>query len=259
MSNSPGFSATAFLVADPARAAMLTALLDGRALPAGELAYASGVTAQTASSHLGKLLAGGLVAVETEGRHRYYRIAGAHVAQALEQLAAIEPAAPIRRKALSPLGRQLGFCRCCYDHLAGRIGVAITRSLQERSYILPAADKRFDVTPRGIDWFGSIGLDVRAIKPTRRGLARQCLDWTEREHHLAGPLGVRFMGLLCANGWLRRSNSSRAVQVTPRGWAGLKEQLGIDEGSIAACSPIAPNECLNQASTSAVAKDRHRR
>jgi DNA-binding transcriptional ArsR family regulator len=233
MSDLPSFSATAFLIADPARAAMLTALLDGRALPAGELAYASGVTAQTASSHLAKLLAGGLVAVETEGRHRYYRLSGSHVAHALEHLAAIRPDESVRRKALSPEGRRLRFCRCCYDHLAGQIGVAVTRSLQEHGYIRPAADKQFEVTPAGAAWFSGVGLDVRALKPTRRGVARQCLDWTERRHHLAGPLGVQFLNVLCAKGWLRRSKSSRAVEVTPKGWTGLKKQLGVDETSAA--------------------------
>jgi DNA-binding transcriptional ArsR family regulator len=233
MSHLPSFSFTASLLADPARAAMLTALLDGRALPAGELAYAAGVTAQTASSHLAKLLAGGLLSVETEGRHRYYRLAGAHVAQALEHLAAIRPEESVRRKSLSPEGRRLRFCRCCYDHLAGKMGVAVTGSLQERDYIRAAADKRFDMTPAGVAWFGSVGLDVGALKPTRRGLARQCLDWTERRHHLAGPLGVQFLSLLCAKGWLRRSKSSRAVDVTPKGWIGLKEQLGVDETSAA--------------------------
>jgi DNA-binding transcriptional ArsR family regulator len=227
-SSAPNFSGTAFLLADQARAIMLTTLLDGRALPAGELAYASGITAQTASSHLAKLLAGGLVSVETEGRHRYYRLAGAHVAQVLEHLAVIQPVASIRRKALSPQERQLQSCRCCYDHLAGKVGVAVTQALLERGYICSAADKQFEVTPAGIDWFGSMGLDVHAIKPTRRGLARQCLDWTERQHHLAGPLGVQFMRLLCAKGWLRRSTSSRAVLVTPKGCIGFKEQLGVE-------------------------------
>jgi DNA-binding transcriptional ArsR family regulator len=122
VSHLPSVAGVASLIADPARAAMLMALLDGRALPAGELAYAGGVTAQTASSHLAKLLDGGLVAVESEGRHRYYRLAGAHIAQALEQLAAIRPAEPVKRKALSPQGRELRFARCCYDHLAGQLG-----------------------------------------------------------------------------------------------------------------------------------------
>ena len=230
MPHLPNFSASAFLIADPARAAMLTALLDQRALPAGELAYASGITAQTASSHLAKMLAGGLVVVEKEGKHRYYRLAGPHVAQALESLTAIRPVGPIRRKALSPKVRELRFCRCCYDHLAGQVGVAIAQSLQERGYILATGDKRFEVTPSGNHWFGSIGLDVRTIRPTARGLARQCLDWTERSHHLAGPLGVQLMSVLCASGWLRRTKDSRAMVVTPKGWAELKRHLGVGEG-----------------------------
>ncbi len=233
MQHLPSFSITASLIADHARAAMLTALLDGRALPAGELAYAAGVTAQTASSHLAKLLSGGLVSVETEGRHRYYRLAGSHVAQALEQLGAIQSQTPVRRKALSPQGRELRFCRCCYDHLAGQVGVAVTRSLQERGYIRPAPDKQFDLTPAGAEWFGSVGVDLAALKPTRRGLARQCLDWTERSHHLAGPLGVQFMKALCDAGWLRRTGTPRALQVTPRGWDELERQLGIRRSVVA--------------------------
>jgi DNA-binding transcriptional ArsR family regulator len=231
MSREPNVSAAAALIADPARAAMLTALLDGRALPAGELAYASGVTAQTASFHLSKLLAGGLVAVETEGRHRYYRLAGPHIAQAIEHLAAIRPTGPIRRKALSAEGRELRFARCCYDHLAGQMGVAVTEGLQERGFIVLAPEKLFDVTLSGVEWFGSIGLDVAALKPTRRGLARQCLDWTERTHHLAGPLGVQFMTVLRARDWLRRSKGSRAIQITPKGRMELKRHLGVDEQS----------------------------
>lgn len=232
MSALPSFSATAFLLADPARAAMLTALLDGRALPAGELAYASGVTAPTASSHLAKLLAGGLVAVETEGRHRYYRLASANVAQALESLAAIRPEESFKRKSLSPQMRQLRLCRCCYDHLAGQVGVALTRGLQQRGYLVAAADKRFEATRAGLAWFGAIGLDACAIKPTRRGLARQCLDWTERSHHLAGPLGVGLFGVLCVTGWLRRAKGSRAVDVTPKGWFELKRHFDIAESSL---------------------------
>jgi DNA-binding transcriptional ArsR family regulator len=229
MSSLPSVAGVASLIADPARAAMLIALLDGRALPAGELAYAGGVTAQTASSHLAKLLDGGMVVVESEGRHRYYRLAGAHVAQALEQLATIRPAESVKRKALTPQGRELRFARCCYDHLAGQLGVAATRALQERQFIIAAEDKQFEVTPAGVDWFGALGLNVAALKPTRRGLARQCLDWTERTHHLAGPLGVAFMKTLCDAGWLRRSRQSRAVQLTPKGRLELKSRLGVEE------------------------------
>lgn len=231
MCSQPNIASTAFLIADPARANMLMALVAGRALPAGELAYAAGVTAQTASTHLAKLLDGGLVTVEAEGRHRYYRLSGAHVALVLENLAAIVPAGEVRRRPLGREAQNLRFARCCYDHLAGQVGVAVTQALQQRGFIVAAQDKRFDVTAAGLDWFGYIGLDVNQLRATRRvgrGIARQCLDWTERQHHLAGPLGVQFMSALCANSWMRRVNASRVVQVTPVGWAGLKAELGIE-------------------------------
>lgn len=221
-------AAIAHLIADPTRATMLMALADGRARPAGELADAAGVTAQTASGHLGKLLAGGLVTVETEGRHRYYRLGGTHVASTLEHLAAIGPVQGERKRLLSPQAQSLQFARCCYDHLAGRVGVAVTLALQERGYLVARAGKQFEVTPAGLAWFEQMGMNVGLLKPTRRGLARQCLDGTERRHHLAGPLGVQLMALLCAKGWLRRHKDSRAVQVTPPGWVGLRVQLGID-------------------------------
>jgi DNA-binding transcriptional ArsR family regulator len=227
MSAVPNVSATATLIGDPARTLMLTALLAGRALPAGELAYAAGVSAQTASSHLAKLLSGGLLVVETEGRHRYYRLAGAHVAQAMEQLAAIRPPDTVRRKALSPEARRLRFARCCYNHLAGRLGVALTQALEVSSYIVPAADKRYDVTPSGARWLGALGLSLAALEPASRGLARQCLDWTEREHHLGGPLGVALTRVLCEQGWLRRAGG-REVKVTAQGRQELLRRLGID-------------------------------
>ncbi len=221
-------SSIAFLIADPTRAVMLIALVDGRALPAGELAYAAGITAQTASFHLTKLLDGGLVTVEKEGRHRYYRLAGPHVALALEHIAAIKPIAPVRHQPLSREAQSLQFARRCYDHLAGQLGVAVTQGLQEREFIVPTAVKQFEITPIGREWFGNMGLDVSALKPTRHGLARQCLDWTERRHHLAGPLGVSFMTVLCSSGWLLCSKSSRAIQVTQQGRVGLKEEFGIN-------------------------------
>lgn len=224
----PDVAGAAALIAEPARAAMLMVLADGRARPAGELAFAASVTAQTASSHLAKLLAGGLLAVETEGRHRYYRLAGAHIALALEQLAAIGPPADVRRKPLTPSARHLQFARCCYNHLAGRVGVAMTQAMQQRGYLVAAPDKQFTVTPSGITWFAELGLEVQSLLPTRRGLARQCLDWTERQHHLAGPLGVQLLALLCEKGWLRRDRASRAVHVTAIGGPALWEVLGVE-------------------------------
>jgi DNA-binding transcriptional ArsR family regulator len=232
MIGSAGFATTAHLIADPARARMLIALLDGRALPAGELAHAAGVTAQTASAHLLKLLAGGLLAVEKEGRHRYYRLAGSDVAEAIERLATIQPVVAVRRKALSREAQALRFCRSCYDHLAGRVGVAIAKALQGRDYIRPLADKRFAITATGATWFAGRGIDIATVPASSRGLARQCLDWTEREHHLAGPLGVKLLEALCRDRWLRREQGSRLVSVTHRGWAGLRGELGIRQTDI---------------------------
>jgi DNA-binding transcriptional ArsR family regulator len=228
----PNVASAAFLIADPARAAMLTSLVDGRARPASELAFAAGISAQTASSHLAKMLAGGLLTVEIEGRHRYYRLAGSHVAVALETLASIGPEIEPRRRPLSADAQRLLFARCCYDHLAGRLGVAITQALVARGYLIGAEDKRYEVTSAGSDWLARMGLDLASIKPARRGIARQCLDWTEREHHLAGPLGARLLDLFCELGWLMRSKSSRAVQVTPKGAASLRAELSIDAVSV---------------------------
>lgn len=222
------FSTAAYLIADHARASMLTALLDGRAWPAGQLAYASGVTAQTASSHLAKLLDGGLVSMEKQGRHRYYRLAGPHVAQVLEQLAIIQPAATIRRKAPSPQQRQLGFCRCCYNHLAGKLGVAIADALLAKHYLLLRPDGQFAMTPSGKQWLGLLSIDLKQMKPASRGLVYPCLDWTERRHHLAGPVAARLLDIFCEKDWLRRVADSRAITITPAGWLAFKQHLAID-------------------------------
>ena len=164
MDAQPNLSATAFLISDAARAAMLMALADGRALPAGELAHAAGVTAQTASSHLAKLLDGGLVAVEQQGRHRYYRLADPQVALALESLASIAARRPLRRKTPTRDAQKLRLARCCYDHLAGQAGVAITLGLVQRGFLVAACDKTFEVTP------GREGV-VRQHGARRRGAA----------------------------------------------------------------------------------------
>jgi DNA-binding transcriptional ArsR family regulator len=224
----PNIASAAFLIADPARAAMLMALIHGQARPAGELARAAGVTAQTASTHLTKLLSGGLLLVEVEGRHRYYRLAGPQVAHALETLAALDPSGDALRRPLGREAQALQFARRCYDHLAGRLGVAVAVALVDRGFIAPVMDKRFDILPAGTDWFGGLGLNVAALRPTRRGVARQCLDWTERKHHLAGPLGVQLMRCFCDAGWLRRSDTTRTMQVTPKGRDAFRRQLGVD-------------------------------
>jgi len=226
----------AALIGDPTRAAMLQALQDGRAQPASALAWAAGVTAQAASNHLTKLVDGGLLAVEREGRHRYYRLASAEVAHALEALSIL--AAPVRslETPRSPKARALRDARCCYGHLAGRLGVRVCGALVARDLLRPGADKLYEVTPEGRRWFEDLGVSVDSLR-SPRGLARQCLDWTERRHHLAGPLGVKLLAAMIARDWLVLEAKGRAVRLTPDGAQALQALLGVsleDEGRVAA-------------------------
>ncbi len=220
-------AAPAALIGDPTRAAMLQALQDGRAQPASALAWAAGVTAQAASNHLTRLVDGGLLAVEREGRHRYYRLASAEVAHALEALSVL--AAPVRslETPRSPKARALRDARCCYGHLAGRLGVCVAEALTHRDLIRPTDNKLYDVTPTGRVWFEDLGVSVSTLR-SPRGVARQCLDWTERRHHLAGPLGVKLLERMTALGWLAIERQGRAVRLTPEGRTALRERLGVD-------------------------------
>jgi DNA-binding transcriptional ArsR family regulator len=226
----PNIALPAALIGDPARAAILAALCDGRAQPASALAYAARVTPQSASNHLAKLLDGGLLAVEAEGRHRYYRLASPQVAAAMEALAHLAPPirsldAPVTSKA-----RRLRFCRSCYDHLAGRLGVAVAARLEARGYLAARgeASKQYAVTDAGRRWLHELGIEVDKLKPTAAGMARRCLDWTERRHHLAGPLGAALMSRFLELGWLRRDGASRAIRITPVGISELRRVLQIE-------------------------------
>ena len=228
MDGEPSIATVAALIGDTGRAAMLTALVDGRALPAGELAGAAGMSPPAASAHLAKLTGGGLLTVEREGRHRYYRLAGPGIAAILETLAC-HAGQPIRPGAVrTPKARALQRARTCYDHFAGQLGVSIATTLEGRGLLAPADGKRLDVTPAGATWFGSVlGIDTSALRPGRHGIACRCLDWTERRHHLAGPLGTQMLRRCCDLGWLMRTLDSRAVQLSPSGQKNLHRQLGI--------------------------------
>ena len=228
MDGEPSIATVAALIGDTGRAAMLTALVGGRALPAGELATAAGMSPPSASAHLAKLTDGGLLAVEREGRHRYYRLAGPGVAAILESLAS-HAGQPMRPGAVrTPNARALRYARTCYDHLAGELGVAVATALEDRGLLAPADGKRLDVTSSGVTWFAAVlGIDATTLRPGRHGVACRCLDWTERRHHLAGPLGTHMLRRYCDLGWLTKTPDSRAVQLSPIGRDSLHQQLGI--------------------------------
>ncbi|MBN0047187.1 winged helix-turn-helix transcriptional regulator [Streptomyces actuosus] len=222
----PGLARLAGLIADETRAACLLALLDGRAWTAGELARHAGVAASTLSEHLGKLVAGGLLAEERQGRHRYVRLADARVAQLLEDLAAqVDPRAVRRPRSLreATAGSAMARGRTCYDHLAGRLGIAVTDALTARGLL--RQDTGFALTEAGLEWFDATGITLP--RADRRPLARGCLDWTERRPHLAGAAGAALCRHVFDAGWCVRIGSERAVRVTPSGERALAELLGI--------------------------------
>jgi len=224
----------AALIGDPARAAMLQALMDGRAVPATQLAWIAGVSPQAASNHLARLTDGGLVAAARQGRHRYYRLAGPEVAQALEALALIAPTPRPFDPPLSPQARRLREARTCYDHLAGRLGVALADAFERRGLIEEDGPERYRLTPEGRARLAALGVDLQGVKPNPRGPFRPCLDWTERRRHLAGPFAARLAARLFELGWIARGAEGRSVVLTAAGRAGLSETFGLELDSAAA-------------------------
>ncbi|MEU4190448.1 helix-turn-helix transcriptional regulator [Kribbella sp. NPDC026611] len=232
----------AALLAEPARAKVLIALADGRALPASLLADEAGVSAQTVSAHLHKLLAGGLLAVERSGRHRYYRLAGPEVAEAVEAIARIAKPQPIKSLRQSTRAAALREARTCYDHLAGRLGVSLLEGLVRRDALKrtdggSGAERRPDdplaqqlpdgpyvLGSKATEVFADLGVDL-AEQTSRRKLLRFCVDWSEQRHHLAGQLGASVANSLLDRGWVRRRPRQRAVDLTEAGQEALAELL----------------------------------
>jgi DNA-binding transcriptional ArsR family regulator len=219
---------TAALMGDPARAGMLAALMDGRALTAGELAQVAGIAPQTASGHLARLAAAGLLAVERQGRHRYHRLASPAVARALEGLMALAAAtpAPPRQLRTGPRDAALREARTCYDHLAGRLAVAIADAMVARGQIELEPDGG-SVTESGATFLRNLGVAPRQAA-SRRLFCRPCLDWSERRPHLAGTLGAALCTRCLELGWLRRVPGGRALSITPAGQLGLREAFGVE-------------------------------
>lgn len=213
------------LLTEPSRAAILTAMLDGRFHTTSELAYMAGIKQQTTSFHLSKLQNGGLVKVEKHGRHRYYHLAGSEIAEILESLLSISRPPEIRSLRRSSQMKALKFGRTCYDHLAGELGVRITESMQKAGY-LHWEDQEWLVTIKGESFYSELGLDLSRLRKKRRSFSRACLDWSERKHHLAGALGSELTHMWLELGWIERVPSSRAVKLTELGQIGFEDKFG---------------------------------
>lgn len=226
-------SVVASLLGDPGRAAILLSLMSGAALPAGELAAIANVAPQTASGHLARLVEGGLLQSEHQGRHRYYRLSSAEVADAIEALLLLTARPQSSRDAANAQKRATGslaYARTCYAHLAGWLGVHITRELELRGLLVASGRKSYALPASGQDWFESLGVQVPSWEGNPEKLARRCLDWTERRHHLAGTLGVALFKRLHELHWVAPIPGSRAVRVTVEGKRRLWELLRLPIG-----------------------------
>jgi DNA-binding transcriptional ArsR family regulator len=226
MDTGPKIAQVAALIGDPARANMLSALMDGRTLTASELAYVSGVAPQTASGHLAKLSDAGLLALERQGRRRYFRLASPLVARVLEGLMVVAQEGPARQRNLWRGGETLRHARTCYDHMAGRIAVAIADRLVQQSFILLDEDGG-QLTDAGRSFFDELGVDLR-LASKRRMFCRPCLDWSERRPHLAGAVGAAILRHALEHDWVEHIRDSRALVVTPVGVRELAATFGIE-------------------------------
>src|SRR5690348_8777173 len=226
MITGPLIAEIAGLVGERARANMLSALLDGRALTATELAYAARITAQTASTHLAKLTVAGLIAPIKDGRYRYFRLASPKVAQMLDGIMAVALEDRPRYRPLSRQARELQSARICYDHLAGRLSVDLADFFIAREYLV-FGDEAAEVTEEGSRFLTEFGVDVVAAGARRRHFCRSCLDWTERRPHIGGAIGAALARRCFDLGWAERVKDSRAVIITGSGKQGFMDVFGI--------------------------------
>jgi DNA-binding transcriptional ArsR family regulator len=215
------------LIGEPARAAMLVSLLDGQSRNAGELAMIANVSAQSASGHLSKMIAGGLLKAESSGRHRYYCMAGVDVAHAIEALGVIATLPPSAAAVSRRSNHEFRHARTCYDHLAGRIAVEMVRAFEAEKIIRATGEREFEVGPKGWSWFADLGVDLDVLRRSRRSFALQCLDWTERRPHIAGALGAAMCARMVTLGWFARKRDTRALRVTHQGSRELYARFGI--------------------------------
>ena len=222
-------SEVAALMGDPARAARLQLLMDGRAHTASELALNSGITAQTASGHLSRMVEANLLAARAQGRNRFYRLASGDVAHAIESLMALagKRAEPASKTAAWRRDPDLRFCRTCYDHLAGQVGIAVTDSLTQHGHLEPKGTHDWKLTGTGELFCQRLGVDLAgARKAGTRHFARQCLDWGERRPHISGALGAAIADTFFKKGWAERLRRGRTVRLTDSGRRALTRDFG---------------------------------
>ena len=222
----PSIAEVAALIGNPARANVLMALLDGGALTATELACAAGVSPQTTSGHLGKMTEARLLTVAKQGRHAYYRLASPLIGRMLEGIMAVAADGPPRYRPLWRGGDALRDARTCYDHLAGRLGVALADALVARDHVV-LTDDGGEVTASGQTFLRDFGADLDTVNRGRRAFCRPCLDWSERRFHLAGAVGAILAERCFVLGWVARIRDTRAVAITPKGSRGFRDAFGI--------------------------------
>lgn len=209
-------SQIATLIGDPMRALILWTLLDGRAYTATELAISANTSPQNISMHLSKLIQADLLVAEKQGRHRYYRFSRQEVAYAIEAIAHLVPDEKQKKIVSHQHNAAVTHCRTCYDHLAGKIGVAMADSLLKQRVIISKANN-FALTTKGEKWLLQLGINLPALRKQRRIFLKPCLDWSERRYHIAGALGAALLDLMLADDWIRRTQNSRAVIITATG------------------------------------------
>jgi len=210
------FIKTATLIGDATRASILWNLLDGRVFTATELAIAVETSAQNISMHLGKLLDADLISVEKQGRHKYYRFSNKEVAYAVEAMANLIPKPEISAKKKTENYPPIKYCRTCYDHLAGKIGVALADSLLEQKIIIEK-NNTFEITSEGEKWFSDFGVNIGDAKKQKRIFLKPCLDWSERRYHIAGSVGTLLLNKMLEQDWIRRTKDSRVIIITAKG------------------------------------------
>ena len=220
------FIKTASLIGDPTRASILWVLLDGRAFTATELAVSVNTSPQNISMHLGKLLEADLLCVEKQGRHKYYRFSNKEVAYAVEAMANLVPKPEVSLKNKPENYPPIKFCRTCYDHLAGKIGVALTDSLLEQKIIIEK-NNAYEISPEGEKWFSRFGINIEEAQKQKRIFLKPCLDWSERRNHIAGSIGALLLNKMIAEDWLRRTKDSRAMIITGKGEKELLKNFKI--------------------------------